>query len=54
MADREEIFLGESVCIKFLIVNSLDRDVRLEPIREFTYGTALNGKSWVNAVVHLD
>ena len=54
VADREECFLGESLNIRFIIVNPLDRDARLEPVREFTYGATMNGESWVNPVVHLD
>ena len=54
VADREECFLGETVNISFIVLNPLDRDARLEPITELTYGATMNGERWVNAVVHLD
>ena len=54
VTDREEYILGETVNISFIIVNPLDRDARLEPVREFTYGATMNGESLVNAVMHLN
>jgi hypothetical protein len=53
-ADRSECYMGESIKVSFIIQNSLDHDVRLEPVRHIAFMTSQGGESWVSAEVHMD
>ena len=53
-SDRNECYMGESIKVSFIIRNPLNRDVRLEPVRQLPFMTSRGGESWVSSDVHMD